>query len=444
MSNIQPFRGLRYNLKQISNPSLVITPPYDIISPDERISYHQRSTYNIIRLEFGEDLPDDSLTNNKYSRAAATLNDWLQTGILIREEYPAYYIVEEEFQQGVITEKRCELIAAVRLEDYDSRKVRPHELITKEPAIDRMNLLRACNANISPIMGLIHTKEGELTDLLGKLSDRTPDMITEDAYGVTQRLCVITDQSLVKKVDKLLADQPIYIADGHHRYDTALHYKKEQSANNPVYSGNEPFNFVMMSLLDSKDPSLVMLPAHRLVKGLEQRLIEQLEETLSLYFEVDELLAPLSTMSDSIESWLRIMENKRTGGVVLGLYGPFDRRLCILRFRSDADINSIMNADELRLWKDYDVFLLQRVVLQNTLGIDSVEKISKHLSFTRDVSEAISWVDSGECQIAFLVNPAPVSRVIEAADSGMRLPQKSTYFHPKTPAGLVINPIWND
>ena len=444
MYNIQPIRGLRYNVAKIDNLSTVITPPYDIISPEDRVTYHQKSPHNIIRLEYGEDMPGDSTDNNKYTRAAATLDDWLKSGILIREELPAFYIVEEQFTHSGSIISRYALIAGVRLEDHKSGRIRPHELITKEPAVDRMNLLRACRANISPIMGLVHSDNAELANIVRKYSSNTPVMSTEDIYGVKQRLWVITDEQAISEIRGFLRDKAIYIADGHHRYHTALAYKYEQEASHTAHSGNEAYNFVMMCLMDSCDPGLVMLPTHRLVRGLDPLQSGQILETISPYFEIVEMMTPLSTTAESADDWLRNMGIKGRDNVVLGLYGLFDGKLCLIRLRHGIDIAGEMTGDELRLWRNSDVFLLQRLILKNTLGIDSLEQIERHLAFTRNAAEAVSRVDSGEFQIAFLLNPAPVLSVIDAADAGMRLPQKSTYFHPKTPAGLVINPLWYD
>ncbi len=444
MCDVRPFCGLRYNLQRVPDPSSTITPPYDVISSAERIQYYRKSPYNIIRLEYGEEQPGDSADNNKYTRAAAILDAWLKEGILVREEYPALYIVEHNFPYQDTTKSRLGLLARVRLEELDNKgHIRPHEKTTKEPAIDRLNLLRACRANLSPIMGLLRTEKGEMVSLLRRLIKGEPALSATDSYGVSYRLRVITDKAAIDRIAKLFADKVIYIADGHHRYETALRYKKEQCAAHHSCTGEEPFNFVMMSLMDSEDPGLVMLPTHRLVKGLESHKIAQLEEKLSSYFSVDSLLPPLPTASDSIHTWLRILEMKGKRGTVLGLYGAHSNNFCMLRMKRNADLQIVIPSEELSLWKKLDVALLQRIVLQEALGIDTLEKEVKHLEYTRDGLEAVSQVNSGACQMAFFLNPTRILSVLDAADAGKRLPQKSTYFYPKTPAGLVINPVWD-
>jgi uncharacterized protein (DUF1015 family) len=445
MCDVRPFCGLRYNLQQVSDPSSIITPPYDVISFTERLSYYRKSPYNIIRLEYGEEQPGDSADNNKYTRAAAILDAWIKDGILIREGKPALYVIEHNFPYKDTIKSRLGLMARVRLEELDNQgHIRPHEKTTKEPAIDRLNLLRACRANLSPIMGLVRTKKGEMVKLLRGLAKGEPHFSATDSYGVNYIVRVISDGTAIQKVSQLFADKVIYIADGHHRYETALRYRDEQRAAFSSYTGEEPFNFVMMSLMDSHDPGLVMLPTHRLIKGLEPAKLVQLERTLSPYFSADSLLPSLPTLSETIQSWLGTLEMEGKRGNVLGLYGLHEKKLCLLRLKREAELQKVIPSEELSLWKKLDVALLQQIVLRDALDIDTLEKEAKHMEFTRDALEAVSKVDSGEYQMAFLLNPTRVSTVLEAADYGKRLPQKSTYFYPKTPAGLVINPIWDD
>ncbi len=443
MGDVRPFCGLRYNLQRITDPSTVVTPPYDVISPEERSLYYSRSPYNIIRLESGEEQPGDSPENNKYTRAAATLADWLREGILIQEKQPAFYIVEHRFPYQGMEKSRWGLIARVRLEDFEKGQIRPHETTTREPAVDRLHLLRSCRTNLSPIIGLFRTEKGEMAVLLQALGKKTPDMSATDNYGVRYCLSVVTDEVAIEKVSTFLIDKVIYIADGHHRYETALRYQKEQSGAHPAHTGNESFNFVMMTLTDSQDPGLVVLPSHRLVRGLESHRIAQLEEMISPYFHTEELLPSLPSFSDAVRTRLGTPETRGQGGAVLGLYGLHGQKFCLLRLRRNADLRSLMTEEELRLWGDLDVVLLQQVILQAALGIDTREKEDYHLKYTTDGLEARTRVDSGEYQLAFFVNPARVSSVLDAADAGRRLPQKSTYFYPKTPAGLVVNPVWD-
>jgi uncharacterized protein (DUF1015 family) len=292
-------------------------------------------------------------------------------------------------------------------------------------------------------MGLVST-DGRLVHLLQRSAQGYPDMIARDALGVEHLLWVVSNASAVESITTPLADRTIYIADGHHRYETALQYKRERCAAIPGCTGEEPFNFVMMSIMDSDGPGIVMSPTHRLVKGVNPQALADLDAKIQPYFDTSEEIPRHDDPTHTANLWLRTLEERRAGGVVVGLYSLLSRNLRLLRLRQDADLGRLLDEDEMRLWRGSDVVLLQRAVLERALGLDTLEKLDAYISYTRDAEEAIERVDSGECEMAFLLNPVPVSSLIEAADAGKRLPQKSTYFFPKTPAGLVINPLWGD
>jgi len=248
------------------------------------------------------------------------------------------------------------------------------------------------------------------------------------------------DREAMDEISGFFADRDIYIADGHHRYETALQYKKERQASASSHNGDEPHDFVMMSLMDSQDPGLVMQPTHRLLRGLGPARIAELEAKISPFFEMG---PPLPMTDDAIQGCLDRMGERGKEGAVLGLYGLHERQLCLLKLRPDADLGRLLSQEELRLWKDLDVALLQRIILQEALGIQSLDEEAAHLDYTRDALLARQQVDTGKCQLAFFLNPAPVSGILDSAAAGKRLPQKSTYFHPKTPTGLVMNPLWD-
>jgi len=433
VADVQPFRGLRYNPERIGDLSAVISPPYDVISAEEQLLYHRKSPYNVIRLEFGEERAEDSGQNDKYTRAALNLKNWLKDGILIREGSPAFYLVEHRFRYQGPAKSRFSLIARVRLEDFSSGQIRPHEMTLRRPSADRIRLLQSCRANLSPIMGLYrHHGEGILS-LLPDTIDK-PALTAVDNHGITYSMWVITDEEAIARVCRFFTEKVLYIADGHNRYEAALAYQQEQRSARP--SGKEAFNFVMMALTDSEDPNLIMLPTHRLVRGLDAKTLEKLERESDLYFR-KELLAPLANKEETLRSWLDILKDRGQHQKTLGLYGLDGRHLRLLRLRPEK-----LPADQPSALRDSDVYILHQLILRQILGIDGPEMGETNLKYTRDESEAVNLVDSGEYQLAILLNPAPVSSVLAVADEGARMPQKSTYFYPKTPAGLVINPLW--
>ena len=436
MADVQPFHGLRYNIERIDDLSAIICPPYDVISPEEQLLYHRSSPYNVIRLEYGEELPEDSSEDNKYSRAAATMVGWLREDILTREECPAFYLVEHRFSYQDAVMSRFSLIARVRLEELSANsQIRPHEITMRKPGEDRLNLLKSCHANISPIMGLFrHREEGIQSLFLDTITK--PAIRAADRYGVSYAMWVVSNREAISTICDFFANKNLYIADGHHRYETALAYSREQRAIQPSYTGEEAFNFVMITLTAAEDPNLIMMPTHRLVRGLNTERLARLKAELSAYFD-EELLSPYSTASETLKIWINTLKEQQ--GIAFGLYGLDGPHLCLLRAKRE-----MMPLAQPSLLQDLDVHMLHQLVLRQILGIDSQEKAEDCLAFTRDGFDALSRVDSGNYQLSFLLNPTPISTMLSVADEAVRMPQKSTYFYPKTPAGLVINPLRDD
>jgi uncharacterized protein (DUF1015 family) len=281
-------------------------------------------------------------------------------------------------------------------------------------------------------MGLFrHRKEG-IQSLFPDTIDK-PAIRAADRYGVTYAMWVVSDKEAITRVSDFFANKNLYIADGHHRYETALAYCQEQHSLQPSCTGEEAFNFVMITLTAAEDPNLIMMPTHRLVRGINTERLARLKDELSTYFD-EELLSPCSTDSETLKGWIKTLKEQQV--TAFGLYGLDGLHLSLLRAKRE-----MMPVAQPRLLQDLDVHILHQLVFRQILGIDSQEKAEDCLAFTRDVLDAFSRVDSGDYQLAFLLNPTPISTMLSVADEGVRMPQKSTYFHPKTPAGLVINPL---
>ena len=441
MADVQPFRGLRYNVEQIGNISAVISPPYDIISPQEQKFYYEQSPYNVVRLEFGSDEPCGSPQSNKYTRAADTLKRWLEAGILFREPIPVFYIFEHRFIHQGIMRHRWGLTARVRLEEKGKGRARPHEVIFEKHIVDRLSLLRSCQVNFSPILGIV--PDG-LLPLFHQLARGNPDLSAVDPYGVTHNMWVVSDEQSITEVSTLLRDKPLYIADGHHRYETALSYQREQQAARSHCSGSEAFNFVMVTLSDAEDPGVVTLPTHRLVRLIKPEGLAELRERLSLFFDLEDLHPAGVTRSTTLKAWLNTLEVRGKRGIAIGVYGLSEERLCLLTPREKAKLQAMLPPNYSQEWKDLDVAILRWIILRQIIGIDTPEKEENCLGHTLDEQEAINRVDSGKYQLAFLMNPMPVSKILAVADTGDRMPPKSTYFYPKLPTGLAMYPLWDE
>jgi uncharacterized protein (DUF1015 family) len=442
MTNVRPFHGIRYNVEITGELSSVITPPYDVITPEQQASYYRRSPYNIIRLEFGQGFPGDTSGNryNRYSRAAKTLNDWLRDGVLVREQHPAFYITEHCFPYEDSIRSFWGVIAAVRLEDLGAGRIRPTETTMKEPAIDRLNLIRACRANLSPIMGIFnHDQRGSLQSVLPRLDD--PTFTAVDDLGVTFNVWVVSEAETVGRITEFLAGRVIYIADGHHRYETALTYRDECFAAHSGTLGDEAFNFVMMTLIDSQDPGLVVMPYHRQVRGIDPETLTKLKGRLSEHFQIRELPRYSSEVSENLRHWMAALKKAGDSGTAFGLYGLADSRFYLLTPGEESVLHNILPDDKPATWRNLDVNLLHWVILRGMLGIDGPEGEKECLEYSPHGEEVLRKVDTGIAQLAFFLNPVPIPSILAIADAGMRMPPKSTYFYPKTPAGLVINPL---
>ena len=437
MADVRPFRGIRYNIHQLGDLSALICPPYDVVSPRDQLCYHHRSPHNAIRLELGENLPRDTPEGNRYTRAAHTLQSWLKDGILVRDEAPAFYLIEHRFEHHDSVQSRFSLLARVRLEDFSSGHIRPHEMTIGEAGADRLRLLNACKANISPIMALFRHSGASILSLLPATIDR-PIASAVDRDGVGYALWMIADEDVTTSISESLADKELYIADGHHRYETALAYQRQQRSAEPSPTANAAFDFVMMTLTDANDPNLLMEPTHRIVRSLDSDTLSQLEKRLADHFRM-EVLSPVSDGSDTLTYWLDTLRERGQQQTTFGLYGLDGDGLRLLSLTKKGP-----PADKPGPTDDLDVQILHHLILDQMLGMSSADVADRCLDYTRDESAALSHVQSGECQLAFFLNPTPISSVLDIADQGARMPQKSTYFRPKTATGLVINPLWDD
>ncbi|MEW5762539.1 MAG: DUF1015 domain-containing protein [Bacillota bacterium] len=428
MAVVVPFRGLRYNPQLVGDLGAVVTPPYDVITPEAQARYYARHHYNVIRLEYGKHEPGDDETNNRYTRAAATFAAWRRQGVLIQEEAPALYLYEQEFQVRGKRLKRYGFFCTVRLERFERGIIMPHEETLAAPKKDRLELLRACRANFSPIWGLYADREGSvLASLLAAAGE--PAVFFYDEFGHTHRLWVIADPTAVKEVQNRLATRRILIADGHHRYETALAYAEEQA-------GPGPHRYVMMVLANLFDPGIVVLPTHRLVRNVGNFDLRGFLAKLEEQFDITEA-PPASTWN--FAAFLASVASR--GRHAYGLYAG-GKELYIMKLREGVPVQELLPQDRSPAWRELDVTVLHHLVFARLLGIGPRESADGELlAYTRDEERALRLVDSGEYRLAFFLNPPRVEEVVAVAEAGDRMPQKSTYFYPKLITGLVLNPL---
>jgi uncharacterized protein (DUF1015 family) len=435
MAEVLPLRGLHYAPAYASNMAALVTLPFDVISPAAQEEYYQRHPLNIIRLELGKQFPDDTSLNNRYTRAAALLAEWRLQGVIVQEPQPVFYLYQQRFTVSGRSYTRLSLLSRVRLEPWDAGIILPHEQTLAKDRSDRLRLLHACAANLSPIMALYDDPEHTLRAELDKLAAADPDMQFVDNAGEEHRLTRVADPMAMQLITAFFAERHLFIADGHHRYETALVYRDELREMRKGLKPDDPANFVLMALIAFEDPGLVVLPWHRLIHGLNEATLRHLGERLTSTFTVE----PLDPAIDEhkLQALLATAGRERASFV---LVLPETTLLISLRPEGAERMKSIGHSEA---WQRLDVAVLHTLVLGAELGLSDADVMGgDHIGYTRDAQAAIQAVRTGAAQCAVLLNPTPVADLRKVSLAGDRMPQKSTYFYPKLITGLVLNPLW--
>jgi uncharacterized protein (DUF1015 family) len=428
MADVQPLAALLYNSKTIPLAE-VITEPYDKITPAMQEAYYKRHPNNVVRIILGVEETDDTDASNKYTRAAQWFQDWQKQGILVRAADRAVYLYEQTFELPPSTKQtRRGLIARVRLGEYGPGQVLPHEHTLSKPKQDRARLLRATHAHFGQIF-LLHEHGPGLKTLAAK-AERVFEFQDDNRIG--HKLGAVTDTGLLQKLHDQFEPTTLYIADGHHRYETALAFRDEQRKAFPDAGPDAAHEFVMATLIDLRDPGLFILPTHRVVTNLPgfdpQRFLAQLDEWF---------VAEPATGPDDV--WAR-MRPGRPGEHWFGLTLPGNRHF-LLKLRSEKDRAHIF-ANQPPLWQNLDVAILHVLILERLLNIDETRlREEANVRYYREAELAARQVLNLKGQMAFYLNPTRVDEVKAVADARSRMPQKSTDFYPKLPTGLVIYPI---
>lgn len=440
MLDIRPFRGLRYNLQRVGDLSAIICPPYDVISPKEQETYYSQSSYNVIRLELPSNHTD--IAANKYDGAALQLKTWVDEGVLIREEVPAFYVTEHQFTYQGKVKRRRDLIAATRLEQWGSGIIRPHEVVIPHVVQDRLSLMQSCHANFSPIWGMVRHEHDGLLNILSQVTHNEPEFSAEDKHNIVHNVWVVKDDITIRQLVDCCSKSTLYIADGHHRYQTALTYQEQQLAEQPHQGKDSAYNFAMMTITDAGDPGMILKPTHRLIKTSKRANSANLKKRLTaLSFEIEDVS---SFNPSNIEALLGTIDRRGNKDVGIGVYGLPESKFCIIWPRDRECIEHMFPSEHSQLWKELNVSLLDCVVLREIMNIDTASRGAESVGYTQDAGEAIQRVESGEYDLAFLLSPPSISTILDVADMADRMPPKSTYFYPKHPTGFVMYPFWND
>jgi uncharacterized protein (DUF1015 family) len=422
MLQIRPFRGYRYNHKKVEIQD-VVAPPYDVISPGQQSALYNKSPYNVVRLILGREA-------DRYSSAAQFLEEWIAGDILKRDRKQSIYHLHQLFDgpdHSPVVRKG--FVALCRLEEFDKKIVLAHEKTLSKPREDRFKLFVATNSNFSQIFSLYSDPEREIDRLLNGTEKEDPitDVVFED---VQNRLWQITDKDTIRSIQEAMREKQVLIADGHHRYETALAYRDLMRSRNPRHTGDELYNFVMMFFTNIEDEGLIIYPTHRLVHSLKVFDAKEFLMRVEQYFIVRDFREKADVLT-ALEA-----SPVSSFGVALGE----DNLYYLLTIKPSVDLASVLPNGTPPEIRQLDVTLLHALVLDRLLGISqSAQEQKTNLEYVRKSGEAFAAVESGKAQIAFVMNPTTIEQVRKVARAGYTMPQKSTFFYPKLLSGLVLN-----
>ena len=423
---IEPFRALMYDRQIAGEPALVVAPPYDLIGESRQKQLYERSPYNIVRLELAREA-------DRYGAAEKTLADWIAVGVLERSARPAIFQYTQTFDVEGRLLHRTGYIARVRLEEFDRGRIVPHEKTFPAAKEDRLHLLTALQINTSSIFGLYSGTHPELDRLRDQVAAREPLIDLVDDLGIRNELRPIVAAAEIAIIQRELESPRILIADGHHRYETALNYRRARRHEN-VSGESAPYDYTMITLVACDDPGLVILPTHRVVKSLAANAIAKFIERAREVFEVEQIAHR--------DAFRERLNDSGTGAIGVMLKGISD--YLILRLRDRAAMRTAMPdapAEVQRL----DVSILHALVFDRIFGLraDEIRK-GGNIEYTIEIGGALGAVAQGHADGAFLMNPPSIDDVERVSDAGATMPEKSTYFHPKLLTGLVMNPLFDD
>jgi uncharacterized protein (DUF1015 family) len=442
MAKVLPFHGFRYAASRQGALSKLIAPPYDVVSPAHRAELAARSPHNIVHVTVGDDRPGDDASENKYLRAARDWTAWLEDGTVRRDAGPALYPLEQSFTgpDGRPRVRRA-VIGACTLHRYEEGIVLPHEKTLAGPKADRLELLKHVKANLSPVFGLYDDDGGEgrraLDAAIASAGEPVAEADSDD--GTRHRLWRVEGETATVLV-RALAQRTVYIADGHHRYESALTYRDLVDEREPGLPAAAGHRFIMMALCAMSDPGLVIYPTHRLLGGLPGLRLDTLLDGLHRFFVVDTLAEDLRRPAGRAWAASKLSDHSGKSTTFL-MVSAEDGKGRILTLRDDADFNGVPLPANITL-RDVDVTALHVVVFEHLLGMGPrSQEQGENVRYEMDAGEVVTRTLSGEYQLAFLVNPTPMWQVQAVAESGETMPSKSTFFYPKLASGLVMRDV---
>ena len=429
MVEVKPFRGITYNTKKFNNFDNLMSPPYDIISKMMQDQLYNNNDYNFVRLILGKKKQDDNEISNYYTRAKEFLEKWLSENILVGSEENSIYPYKINYE--INNQKKIMNGFFILLKiDKNYEKIRAHEKTLSKPKEDRLNLLRNCKANLEPIQLLYVDEKDEINKIINdKINNPIFQIKAYDSFYHT--LWKLEDKKIIEHIEKILKNKILFIADGHHRYQTAINFANEMSGKYQNYNDDSPFNYRMVILVNMFDEGLSILPTHRLVKKDEIDINKFLSK-LENYFEIIEKNITNDNIINIEKKIMSDISSENKKQFVLYLKNKY----YILTLKN-LNLMDKVGDNHSKIWKSLDVSILQKLIFEEILNINQ-ENLENHVFYTRDLKEAIRFVNEEKYNFSFLMNPTKINELKTIAESGEHMPQKSTYFLPKMLSGLVM------
>ncbi len=447
MANISPFKGILYNNDKIKDIKAVVAPPYDVISPKEQENLYKIHKNNVVRLILGKEEDEDTPDNNRYTRANDFFESWQRDGILIKDAYPSIYVYAQEYylgeSEGFEKKMRIGFISLSKLEDFGEGGIHPHENTLAKPKEDRLRLIKSCNANFSPIFGLFSDPSKRIDSILKDAMRQPPLYDLADDAGVRHTLWAIRENRAIQIITGQMSDKQIFIADGHHRYETAINYRNEMRKKTPNFTGDEPFNHVMMYFTNTNSEGLSILPIHRIVNNLKDFDKKKIVDEARFFFDIESFTFNEYEEKNVRQRLFSEMKNRGENGHIFGMYlGDNEYLLLTLKGEGQVARGKGQEKNMPSPLKTLDVTILHTLFIEKALGI-SEESLSeqKNITYTINEIEAVKGVREGKYQLALFLNPTKIEEVQAVAAAGEKMPQKSTFFYPKLITGLVMNKL---
>jgi len=439
MAIVQPFRGILYNPSKIYDIADVMAPPFDVISETERQELHDRHPYNSVRLTLGKVDASNPNGTEWIPRAAQHFESWIKAGILVRDNSPSLYFTARSFFHDHKPVTRFGFIALVRLEPFENRIVLPHEKTFSNIRAQRLALMKACHANFSPIFSLYSDPKNEIIiRLKAAVFDKTPDTDFVDHDSQRHRMWRITDTTVLKAVFEALDNKHIYIADGHHRYTTALNYQAWVRSQHPDLPEDHPANFVMMYLSGMEDPGLIILPAHRLLREISDDALANLIPKARKFFDVTTIPFKGKEREKTLVEFVSLLKSNAPKNVI-GVFMKDHQEFYLLVLKPRV-MDQVFGKEIEETVRYFDVTVLTRVLMMEILGYDEARlDDEKCIGYDRTETGAVEAITEGCYDIAFILNPTRIQQMKRVADQGLIMPRKATYFYPKIGSGLVMN-----